>query len=120
MILDNIDGVSQWSSLVNNTPSPRNTMLYNIDPIPSRRGNGPGGAVRQGNFKLIRGDPGRPDTWIRPEDVCDIEDDFGNKTNTEPNLNKHKEKTLLYNLKKDPNEKKDLSTKYKKLLRQLE
>ena len=120
IIPGDIDGVSQWSSLVKNTPSPRQTMLYNIDPIPSRRGNGPGGAVRHGYFKLIRGDPGRPDGWIRPEDVQDIDEEFGNKRNFETNINKNKRNILLFNLKEDPYERRDISNKYKKKARQLE
>ena len=94
-------------------------MLYNIDPIPSRRGNGPAGAIRKGNFKLIRGDPGRPDGWIRPEDVRDVDSTEYFENLTECQFDQDDPKILLYNLKEDPYEKRDISKKYPKTAKRL-
>ncbi|CAL1279737.1 unnamed protein product [Larinioides sclopetarius] len=56
-----IDGISMWQALVNNTPSPRNDMLQNSDPIFGMA------AFRQGHMKLCYGTPPLSfDFWYGP------------------------------------------------------
>jgi arylsulfatase A-like enzyme len=40
-----LDGMDVWSAISNNAPSPRKTMVYNVDPT--------SGAVRDGDWKLV-------------------------------------------------------------------
>lgn len=49
MNLTSIDGLSQWASILNGSPSERTVVLHNID---DRLGYA---ALRQGNFKLVKG-----------------------------------------------------------------
>ena len=68
---------------------------------------------RVGPFKLIRGDPGRPDGWIHPDMVVNeevpppIEYD-----QEEGQSNRNSEQVLLFHLDEDPYEKKNLATEY--------
>ncbi|XP_055938568.1 arylsulfatase B-like isoform X1 [Argiope bruennichi] len=56
--LGNIDGQSLWNTLLNNTQSPRQEILHNIDPIDNVS------ALRRGDFKLIFGKlPAGVETW---------------------------------------------------------
>ena len=60
---DNIDGIDQWSVLKNGlSESPRKTLLYNINPSWYGEVNG---AIREGRYKLIIGDPGRVSQRVR-------------------------------------------------------
>ncbi|GBL72520.1 Arylsulfatase J [Araneus ventricosus] len=47
--LGDIDGHSMWQAFLNNTPSPRQEILHNIDPIDNLS------ALRMGDFKLVTG-----------------------------------------------------------------
>ena len=60
--LDNVDGMDMWSALVEDTESPRNIILHNID---QRRLIS---ALRVGDYKLIRGTSynGAWDGWHGP------------------------------------------------------
>ena len=60
--LADIDGLNMWPALVHNKPSPRRVILHNIE---ERRHLG---AVRVGNFKLVKGSAyvGDWDTWYGP------------------------------------------------------
>mgnify|MGYP002629525166 CR=1 FL=1 len=60
---------------------------------------------RLGPFKLIRGDPGRPDGWIRPDQVVDQERRMGVGGRKNQQL-------LLFNLDSDPYERVNLVTTY--------
>jgi len=101
--LEGLDGLDQWDTLTKDSPSPRIEMVYNIDPGCSF-GNGPGGAIRVGSFKLIRGDPGTPDGWIPPDSVED--DESGNDGGCSgPNP----QQLLLFDLDNDPTEKENLA-----------
>ena len=60
---DNIDGIDQWEALKNGLgEGPRKTLLYNINPSWYGRVNG---AIRDGRYKLIIGDPGRVGNRVR-------------------------------------------------------
>ncbi|XP_055938572.1 arylsulfatase B-like [Argiope bruennichi] len=48
-LLGEIDGKSLWEAFLHNSPSPRQEILHNIDPIENVA------ALRSGNFKLITG-----------------------------------------------------------------
>ncbi|XP_074648033.1 arylsulfatase B-like [Tubulanus polymorphus] len=54
---DAIDGVDFWSNVINNKTSSRNSFVYNIDDIFKN------GAIRDGNYKLIVGNPGHLNDW---------------------------------------------------------
>lgn len=121
--LKGIDGIDQWEALMMNKPSPRKQMLYNIDPNKDG-GNGPAGAIRQGPYKLIRGDPGRPDGWIPPPAVVDIDNEEYFEQLQDIFKNEHcstneKQQHLLFNLEDDPFEKYDLSKKYPEIVKKL-
>lgn len=47
--LGSIDGISQWNSLIEGTPSNRTQLLHNIDDFFGYAG------IRKENFKLIKG-----------------------------------------------------------------
>ncbi|CAL1279748.1 unnamed protein product [Larinioides sclopetarius] len=47
--LGNIDGHSMWEAFISNTPSPRQELLHNIDPIDKES------VLRMGDFKLVTG-----------------------------------------------------------------
>ena len=47
--LGDIDGVSMWDALVNNTESPRKELLHNIDD------EVPYAALRYGDYKVVTG-----------------------------------------------------------------
>ncbi|KAJ8017362.1 Arylsulfatase I [Holothuria leucospilota] len=61
----NLDGFSQWESIVSGAKSPRNEILHNIDPIYNVS------AVRWNDFKLVIGDTyqGNWSGWYPPEEV---------------------------------------------------
>ena len=116
-----IDGVDQWKALMMNQDSPRYEMLYNIDPDKDG-GNGPAGAIRQGPHKLIRGDPGRPDGWIPPPAVVDINtEEYSDQLQnifTSEQCSPHT--SLLFNIADDPHEKTDISAQYPGVVARLE
>ena len=67
---------------------------------------------RVGPFKLIRGDPGRPDGWIQPDSVVDEEEDVLNLNKKEVASVHKSEELLLFHLDEDPYEKINLATKF--------
>lgn len=71
--IDDIDGVNQWETILNNRPSKRNSFIYNIDPLGSRRSykhhcSTPTEAIRVDDWKLIRGCPGLYTGWYNLTD----------------------------------------------------
>ena len=68
---------------------------------------------RVGPFKLIRGDPGRPDGWIHPDMVVNEEVPPPVEYDQEEiQSNRNSEQVLLFHLDEDPYEKKNLATEY--------
>ena len=48
------DGYDIWSALTSDAPSPRNEMLYNVNPLcHSGQAAAPKAAIRVGDFKLL-------------------------------------------------------------------
>ena len=135
-LLAGLDGVDQWAGLTGGSSDPaRVEMLYNIDPVHGDRNlNGPGGAIRWGlalsgrkpiqlshrvlfrlgPFKLIRGDPGRPDGWIRPDSVLDVEE-----AGAAPPGAAWRNQLLLFHLEDDPTERRNLVAEYPAITRYL-
>lgn len=114
-LLAGLDGVDQWAGLTEGTHPARVEMLYNIDPVHGDRNlNGPGGAIRLGPFKLIRGDPGRPDGWIRPDSVVDEEE-----AGAMPPGGVRRNQLLLFHLEDDPTERRNLVAEYPAITRYL-
>ena len=115
-LLAGLDGVDQWAGLTGASSDPaRVQMLYNIDPLHGDRNlNGPGGAIRLGPFKLIRGDPGRPDGWIRPDSVLDEEEE-----GAAPPGAAWRNQLLLFHLEDDPTERRNLVVEYPAITRYL-
>jgi len=110
--LGGLDGFDQWETLTKGKASARVEMLYNIDPLPDMS-NGPGGAIRVGPFKLIRGDPGRPDGWIHPDMVVNEEEEVLVEIHQEEvQGNNSSDQVLLFHLDDDPYEKKNLATEF--------
>ncbi|KAI8515753.1 hypothetical protein Bbelb_065660 [Branchiostoma belcheri] len=101
-----IDGVSQLDTLVSGKPSPRTEFVYNIDDtFPTKQG-----AIRVGDYKLIEGYAGKPDGWIRPD----------NLTNAHQNSGDPITGTWLFNLKDDPTEHHNLADTMPDKLREMQ
>ncbi|XP_074641245.1 arylsulfatase J-like [Tubulanus polymorphus] len=103
---DDIDGVDVWSNVINNMDSPRNTFVYNIDEISKK------GAIRDGNFKLIVGNPGSKDGWYPVPKLSSDGIPTHNVHRREDNLIFRSwpfDQVKLFNLSNDPTEHYDLS-----------
>ena len=69
--------------------------------------------VRVGPFKLIRGDPGRPDGWIHPDKVINEEEEVLVEHQQERvQSNNSSDQVLLFHLDEDPYEKKNLAAEF--------
>ena len=69
--------------------------------------------VRVGPFKLIRGDPGRPDGWIHPDLVVnEVEGVPVEYQQAEAQGNHSSDQVLLFHLDEDPYEKKNLASEF--------
>lgn len=58
-----IDGVNQWDSITKNKPSKRNSFIYSIDPLGNLGCSKFTEAIRDGDWKLIKGCPGIYADW---------------------------------------------------------
>jgi len=58
-----IDGMNQWDAITQNLPSKRTSFVYNIDPIGTIGCPQKTEAIRDGDWKLIRGCPGQFTDW---------------------------------------------------------
>lgn len=86
-----MDGVNQWPMINSGLPSARTEFVYNIDNYEKLYN----AAIRVGDYKLIVGDPGKPDGWYPPKQLPK-----SNKIRTSFNNNQFH----LFNLKDDPTE----------------
>ncbi|XP_025086971.1 arylsulfatase B-like [Pomacea canaliculata] len=99
-----IDGVSQWESILNGSPSPRYDFVYNIDQILQNS------AIRNGDWKLIQGSPGTWNDWY-PVPGVDSDD------SVTPDYTKFApDDYQLYNIKEDPEERNDVKSLYPDVL----
>jgi arylsulfatase A-like enzyme len=102
-----LDGVNQWETIRNAADKgPRKEILYNIDPL-MKRDNRLSAAVRRGPYKLITGFPCRKLKecgWRAPKRYKS-----GGKGDG----------IMLFNLRTDPNEKKNIAKAHPKLVKNL-
>ncbi|PVD28948.1 hypothetical protein C0Q70_11544 [Pomacea canaliculata] len=56
----NIDGMNLWEQIKIGIRSPRLEFVYNIDDVKDNA------ALRMGRFKLLSGNPGKPNDWANP------------------------------------------------------
>ncbi|XP_012942173.1 arylsulfatase B [Aplysia californica] len=97
----NIDGVSQWQMISRGRFSSRHEFVYNIEPSGK-------GAVRIGNYKLIVGKPGRHNDWYPVPGMKPIKRKRF-KGGRFDNVTLASDPYLLFNIKDDPSESRDLS-----------
>ncbi|XP_012944881.1 arylsulfatase J [Aplysia californica] len=104
-----LDGVDQWDTISNGTPSKRTVLLHNIDPMSSNHGvplyndtfdTSVRAAIRVGHMKLITGAPGNG-SWVPPPGQTQA---VPSEPNTSPDKN-----VWLFNITADPTEHHDLS-----------
>ncbi|XP_076472377.1 arylsulfatase J-like [Babylonia areolata] len=112
---EDIDGVSVWKALTTLSPSPRTEFIYNLDNMfPPLEGHA---ALRQGDYKLIKGWPGVYSGWYPPD-----QEYHPDKDNEE--YKAHKAKGLitkrLYNIKDDPTEHVNLASKLPEVVKRME
>ncbi|PVD35492.1 hypothetical protein C0Q70_02455 [Pomacea canaliculata] len=101
-----IDGMSMWEAISTFGPSPRTEFIYNLDnsslPLQGHA------AIRQGDFKLIKGFPGLYSGWYPPDQEYDPQSDL----EAYSNMLKYQDIrgiARLYNVKDDPTEHVDLA-----------
>ncbi|XP_076450402.1 arylsulfatase B-like [Babylonia areolata] len=103
-----IDGVSQWKSIVEGKKGPRKEFVYNIDSVDNNA------AIRVGHLKLIQGRPGELNGWYpAPEDGQQMEEENGDLNNLGPFG------YLLFNVTADPSERTDIKDDHPEELGQL-
>ncbi|XP_060083290.1 arylsulfatase B-like isoform X1 [Ylistrum balloti] len=108
----NIDGINQWDNIRTGGQSSRTEFIYNLDDLPPyQTGHA---AIRMGDYKLIVGYPGLYPNWYPPPTYTD-----DNYIKEVPYDGSQNNKTQLFNLKDDPNEHDDLSTKLPDLVEKL-
>jgi len=108
------DGIDQWAMLKGLEKGKRSEILYNIDPVFDK--NGLNGAIRMGNWKLIKGDAsddGHDDHYLPDAYEAEIESNeasiehgemtVGNQNVLEPVIVDGKP-IYLFDLSSDPNE----------------
>ncbi|KAK7481483.1 hypothetical protein BaRGS_00027245 [Batillaria attramentaria] len=100
-----IDGVSQWESIVNGSPSPRTEFVYNIDELGIGRSNTTSAAIRMGDWKLIQGSAGQWNDWYP---VPSIDNDY-HVTPDDESMQPTPAEFQLYNIRDDPTERNDLA-----------
>lgn len=95
------DGINQWPMIAANAKGKRKQLVYNIYGKNTA-------AIRKGRYKLIMGNPGKPNGWI-----------------PEPNLGKLVRKKLptndvtplwLFDLRRDPSERRNLARRRPRLV----
>ncbi|XP_025083095.1 LOW QUALITY PROTEIN: arylsulfatase B-like [Pomacea canaliculata] len=112
-----IDGMSMWEAISTFGPSPRTEFIYNLDnsslPLQGHA------AIRQGDFKLIKGFPGLYSGWYPPDQEYDPQSDL----EAYSNMLKYQDIrgiARLYNVKDDPTEHVDLAKQMPDVVQRLE
>ncbi|KAI8486493.1 hypothetical protein Bbelb_357280 [Branchiostoma belcheri] len=117
-----LDSHDVWEAISEGKPSPRKEILHNIDPLfrtiyylpPHQWGDDTfntsmHAAIRSGDWKLLTGYPGNG-SWMPPpssDQICEESDDPPGKH------------LWLFNIRKDPEERTDLSKKYPLVVQEL-
>ncbi|KAK7099965.1 hypothetical protein V1264_022984 [Littorina saxatilis] len=101
-----IDGMSQWDTIRHNTPSPREEFVYNIDTMANMF------AIRHGDYKLIHGNTGGLDDWYPVPRVDGLQEE---EVAPPPPSGPFR----LFNIKEDPEERKDLTETQQDILNQM-
>ena len=103
---DNIDGIDYWDVFKNGLDeSPRKTLLYNINPSWYGEVNG---AIREGRYKLIIGDPGRVSQRVRVPVTADTPLLYSPPPTSE-DISMMANWEQLFDLDQDPTESKDIA-----------
>ena len=106
---DNIDGIDQWEVFKNGLDeSPRKTLLYNINPSWYGEVNG---AIREGGYKLIIGDPGRVSQRVRVPVTTNTPELYYPHPTCE-DISKMANWEQLFDLDQDPTESKDIAAEW--------
>jgi len=127
--LQGIDGVNQWPSLTNNQHGKRNSFIYLIYEFGQM---GCGGnkteAIREGDWKLIKGCPGVFNDWYTDakfsENYADVSTNksilINNNLSATKTFAKYTNILYLFNLKDDPMEIKNLADQRPDVVERLE
>ncbi|XP_033124000.1 arylsulfatase B-like isoform X2 [Anneissia japonica] len=111
-----LDGINQWETIRDGRSSNRIELLHNIDPLEVLTEGGESwsnspfdvrikAAIRLGNYKLLTGDNGEAGWYAPPGAGLETEQgDVGDIVR-------------LYNIKRDPEERNNLASKYRILVR---
>ncbi|XP_072120226.1 arylsulfatase I-like [Mobula birostris] len=122
-----LDGHNLWPTISRGKKSPRREILHNIDPLhtPARSGSWEEGqglwntavqaAIRQGDWKLLTGDPGYGD-WIPPQTHPSLP---GTWWNLERQRLGHRRAVWLFNITADPYEREEVSARHPAVVRRL-
>ncbi|GAB6026127.1 hypothetical protein CHUAL_012326 [Chamberlinius hualienensis] len=96
---DRVDGLNVWESVTRNLPSPRTTLVYNID---NSNTSSITSAIRVGNWKLIDGDGTALNEIYTTDAVLSEYAPYGGEDKLPPDPKGRK--TQLYHLSEDPSE----------------
>ncbi|KAK7480441.1 hypothetical protein BaRGS_00028360 [Batillaria attramentaria] len=110
---EHIDGIDQWSMLSEGKPSKRKEFVYNIDEVDQNA------AIRVGDYKLMKGEPGRYSGWYplpEPDTIPPTEYPMWKRRPTTPRLFPEYQ---LYNIRDDPEERRDLAVQKPDVVRKL-
>ncbi|GFT01847.1 arylsulfatase B [Nephila pilipes] len=108
-----IDGLSQWNVIKEDREAVRNEIVYNIYDLDSPRA-----AIRNANYKLIQGFPGKPSDWIAPPDGSHTKS-IHCRLKKNNSLENAEESLRLYDLKKDPLERHNVAKSFPNIVRKL-
>ena len=106
---DDMDGMDVWNAVLNNEASPRTEVVYNIDDVGD--GEEPIAALRQGDWKLVQRPSGNGDWIDEPAEMLHPVDDCKDPRPAPP-APVPTNRTFLFNISEDPEERVDLFGAY--------
>ncbi|XP_078667488.1 arylsulfatase B-like isoform X1 [Branchiostoma floridae x Branchiostoma belcheri] len=117
-----LDGYDVWDTISEGTPSPRKEILHNIDPLIVSTNSDASkvfghktfntavtAAIRVGEWKLLTGNPGNGDWQLQSFD----------KKIREKSTGVRGKQLWLYNIRDDPQERRELSAEYPEVVKRL-